>query len=66
MALACGLGFTPVRDEEYDLLVPKAKLPSPPVVALLQALRTPGFRDDLESLGGFEACPDMGEIVLGA
>lgn len=48
-----GLGFVPVCEEQYDLLVPDYAWDTPQVQALLEALRSPAFRARMEALGGY-------------
>jgi putative molybdopterin biosynthesis protein len=45
------LGFLPIVDEQYDLVIPKARLERPPVQALLALLRRPEAREALRGLG---------------
>jgi putative molybdopterin biosynthesis protein len=51
VAAQLGLGFLPIVDEQYDLVIPKARLQRPPVQALLRLLRTPEARQALRDLG---------------
>jgi molybdopterin molybdotransferase/putative molybdopterin biosynthesis protein len=46
-----GLGFLPIVDEQYDLVIPKARLQREPVQALLRLLRTPEAAEALRTLG---------------
>jgi putative molybdopterin biosynthesis protein len=46
-----GLGFIPVRSEQYDFVVPKARLDRPGVKAFIETLREPTTRDALTRLG---------------
>lgn len=48
-----GLGFVPVCEEQYDLLIPDYSWDTPQVRALLEALRSPEFRARMEALGGY-------------
>ncbi len=48
-----GLGFVPVCEEQYDLLIPDYAWDTPQVRALLEALRSPEFRVRMEALGGY-------------
>jgi putative molybdopterin biosynthesis protein len=59
-ALAKGLDFIPLGQERYDLVVPNHFLDLPGVTALLDALRRPDLRQQVESLGGYDIAP-MGE-----
>lgn len=48
-----GLGFVPVCEEQYDLLVPDYAWETPMVQALLDVLRSDAFRTRMEELGGY-------------
>lgn len=48
-----GLGFVPVCEEQYDLLVPDHAWDTPMVQALIEALRSDAFRARMEALGGY-------------
>lgn len=49
--VAKGLGFIPMRDEEYDFFIPRARLDRPAVQAFLALLKEPGTRAGLAGLG---------------
>lgn len=55
VGLARGLGFMPLREEAYELIVPNHMLDLPAVDALLGLLRRPGVRAQVEALGGYDA-----------
>ena len=48
-----GLGFVPVCEEQYDLLIPDYAWDTPMVQALLEVLRSDAFRTRMEQLGGY-------------
>ena len=48
-----GLGFVPVCEEQYDLLVPDYAWDTPMVQALLDVLSSDAFRVRMEELGGY-------------
>ena len=48
-----GLGFVPVCEEQYDLLVPDYAWDTPMVQALIGVLRSEAFRVRMEELGGY-------------
>ena len=48
-----GLGFVPVCEEQYDLLVPDYAWDTPMVQALLEVLRSDEFRARMQELGGY-------------
>ena len=48
-----GLGFVPVCEEQYDLLIPDYAWDTPMVQALLETLASDAFRTRMESLGGY-------------
>jgi putative molybdopterin biosynthesis protein len=51
VARAAGLGFTPLRDENYDFLVPTDRLDRPAVGAFRELLGQPGTRHELARRG---------------
>ncbi|MFC3831407.1 MULTISPECIES: substrate-binding domain-containing protein [Deinococcus] len=53
-ALALGLEFVPVQVERFDLVVPAEHAAHPGIVALLAAVARPGFRAELQALGGYD------------
>ena len=48
-----GLGFVPVCEEQYDLLIPDYAWDTPMVQALLETLQSDEFRARMEELGGY-------------
>jgi len=48
-----GLGFVPVCEEQYDLLIPDYAWDTPMVQALVEVLRSDAFRSRMEQLGGY-------------
>ncbi len=58
VALADGLGFVPLVEERFDLVVPADLAAARPVSSLIEALGDPGFRADAHELPGYdtEAC----------
>jgi molybdate-binding protein len=59
-AEAAGLDFVLWAEERYDLVVPDHFLDLPAVGALLDVLRGPGLRRQVEALGGYDIAP-MGQ-----
>ncbi len=53
-ALAAGLGFVPLGQERYDLVIPNHFLELPAVQRLLAALRRREFQRQVEALGGYD------------
>ena len=53
-ASALGLGFLPLEEERYDLVIPDHYLDEPGVQALLGLLRRPGLHRRVEALGGYD------------
>ncbi len=53
-ATALGLGFVPLEEERYDLVIPNHLLDHDGVQALLDLLRQPGLRRRVETLGGYD------------
>ena len=64
VAAAYGLGFAPLRDEEYDFLSLRDRLEREPVRAFLEVLRSPEFRGALAELAGFVPDARTGEPEL--
>ena len=52
-----GLGFLPLRDERFDLVVPRSRLDRPAVQRLIALLRAPATRTALRARG-FDPGPD--------
>lgn len=57
------LEFIKLAEENYDFLIKKKSLDREPVVYLLELLRDPELRKELNSLEGIEAGDDMGEVL---
>lgn len=53
-ALAFGLGFVPLEQERYDLILRRESLDSPRVQAILDTLQRASLRRRLESQAGYE------------
>ena len=53
-ASALGLGFVPLEEEQYDLVIPTHFLDQPGVQVLLDLLRQPGLHRRVETLGGYD------------
>ncbi len=53
VAKSLGLGFIPIREEAYDLVVLKENLELPQVRALLKVIRSGEFRGALEGVEGY-------------
>jgi putative molybdopterin biosynthesis protein len=51
IARNAGLGFLPVQEEQYDFIVPVARMPRPGVVAFMKLLKQPSTREALVRLG---------------
>lgn len=54
VALAAGLGFVPLIEERFDLVVRADLADSAPVSRLLETLDDPGFRADAAQLPGYD------------
>ena len=59
-ASALGMGFVPLEEERYDLVIPNHLLNEPGVQALLDLLRNPGLHRRVEALGGYDVS-NMGQ-----
>ncbi len=55
VAHALGLGFVPLVTERFDMVIPKDTFFRPGVQAVVEAVRSGGFRDGLAKLGGYDA-----------
>ena len=64
-ASALGLGFLPLEEERYDLVIPNHFLDEPGVQALLSLLRRPGLQQRVEALDGYDVS-EMGAPVAGS
>ena len=53
-AKALGLPFVPVAQEQYELAFRKKYAEDPRLVALIAAIRSPGFKKILSNLGGYD------------
>jgi putative molybdopterin biosynthesis protein len=61
-ARALDLDFVPLLKERYDLVIPREFYESDLLAPLLEIIRGPAFRGDVEALGGYDAS-DMGRVV---
>ncbi len=53
-ANALGLDFISLRQERYDLVVPNSHLDHPGIQALIDSLKRPSLRAQVEALGGYD------------
>ena len=53
-ARALGLGFVPIVQEQYDLIVPNRMLDQPHIRGVLDTIGSKHFRERVESLGGYD------------
>ncbi len=56
-ALAYGLGFIPLADERFDLVIPAERVATREVQALIKVLSSRWLLDQLASLPGYDATP---------
>ena len=61
-AKAVGLDFVPLRNERYDLVMPREVHESDLLRPMLELLHDDGFRSQVEELGGYDVS-SMGEII---
>jgi putative molybdopterin biosynthesis protein len=61
-AEAFGLGFVPVREERYDLVILQRETDSPPVRAMLDALNSGSFASEVSQLCAYDTAR-MGQVV---
>jgi putative molybdopterin biosynthesis protein len=57
-----GLGFVPLTQEQYDLVIPAQHFDSPPLQALIKWISSPAARQAISSLAGYETS-NTGEVV---
>jgi molybdate-binding protein len=62
VARANGLGFIPLAEERFDLVLPRELAGDPRVERLLDELASRPFRREMESLGGHIA-RDAGKLI---
>ncbi|MGM0663663.1 MAG: molybdopterin biosynthesis protein [Thermodesulfobacteriota bacterium] len=53
-ARALDLDFVPVVKEQYELVIPRDHLEMPSIKLLLETIRSPGFRERVSGLGGYD------------
>ncbi|MDD4951936.1 MAG: molybdopterin biosynthesis protein [Desulfovibrionaceae bacterium] len=53
-AKALGLDFVPLAHERYDLIIPRALAGDAKIEVMLDLLRSKGFKDRIDGLGGYE------------
>jgi putative molybdopterin biosynthesis protein len=61
-ARALGLDFVPLLDEQYQLVIPREHYEAPLLAPLIEVLRGPAFRAQVEALGGYDVSR-MGTIA---
>jgi len=61
-ARALDLDFIPVVEERYDLCIPGEYYETPYIQRLLEVIKMPEFRQEVESLGGYDL-RDCGKIM---
>lgn len=62
-AKALDLDFIPMDQEQYDLVIPTAMLDHPNIRIVLDTIRSPGFRERVLALGGYDPSRS-GELVM--
>ncbi len=53
-AVAAGLGFIPLTEERFDLILPRERLENPAVSRLFDVLNTSVFRSEVAALPGYD------------
>ncbi|MTI84893.1 MAG: molybdopterin biosynthesis protein [Firmicutes bacterium] len=61
-ARALDLDFVPVVEERYDLCIPGEYYDTPYIQRLLEVMKMPEFRQEVESLGGYDL-RDCGKVM---
>ena len=64
-ATAYGLGFIPLGKERYDLVMPLSQWDTSAVRALRSVVGSPGFREAVVAMGGYDVARTGTEIRLG-
>ena len=66
-ARAMGLDFTPLFDEQYDLVIPTEFYESELLTPMLDMIRSPEFQSEVQALGGYNVS-QMGNLktILGS
>lgn len=62
IAMSFGLGFIPVGDVSFNLVIPKIHLSHPSVQAVMDRVRSSSFRREIETLPGYGA-PAAGSVL---
>jgi len=62
VAKSLGLGFIPVKDESYDLVVLKKNIGLPQVKSLFRVIRSEEFSETLKEVGGYDL-KDIGKQI---
>ena len=62
VATVFGLEFLPVMEVAFDLVIPRTLLDHPRIQAILQRIRSRGFRREIEMLPGYQA-PEAGTVL---
>jgi putative molybdopterin biosynthesis protein len=62
-AHAFGLDFVSIAWEPYDLAMPATSLDEPRIARLIELLREPAFRAEVEALGGYD-CAEAGSVRI--
>jgi putative molybdopterin biosynthesis protein len=61
-ARALALDFLPLFNEQYQLVIPREHYESPLLAPLLEIIRAPAFRAEVDALGGYEVT-NMGRVI---
>jgi putative molybdopterin biosynthesis protein len=57
-----GLEFIHITKERYDLIIPKENLSAPPIISLLEVIRSPEFKESINQMGGYDT-KETGKIM---
>ena len=57
-----GLEFIHITKERYDLIIPKENLSAPPIISLLEVIRSPKFKESISQMGGYDT-KETGKIM---
>lgn len=62
-ARALGMDFVPLRNEQYDLVIPRESYDSALLQPFLTLIRSQAFQQHVEALGGYDVST-MGEVIV--
>jgi putative molybdopterin biosynthesis protein len=61
-AKVLNLTFIHLANEKYDFVIPRENLSAQPIVALLEVIRSPEFKQNINQMGGYDT-KDTGKVM---